>query len=91
MFSYLILNRKQKKQIMFNTKNPNFFKKTSENAINVFTKTLEQLRKINDEIHQERNVINNKILELNNTVEELNVISENNNKIINKINTIISE
>jgi len=70
----------------------NFFKishtsliQRSKNIMNVFTKTVEDLKNLNTELYEKKRETETKISELNSINEEINATMESNKNIITKI------
>ena len=65
-------------------------KKRSLDAINVFNKTIDSLKSVNEESLKKKNELTSKVDSINEEIKELNALSLNNVKIIEKIEKIIN-
>lgn len=66
-------------------------KKSSQAILDVFTKTQEDLQKVNDAILEEKEIRNKKISALVGEVMELDNLQINNHKVITKIEKFLNE
>lgn len=66
-------------------------KKSSQAIFDVFTKTQEDLQKVNDAILEEKEIRNKKISVLVGEVMELDNLQINNHKVITKIEKFLNE
>jgi septal ring factor EnvC (AmiA/AmiB activator) len=66
-------------------------KKSSQAILDVFTKTQEDLQKVNDAILEEKEIRNKKITESVGEVMELDNLQINNHKVITKIEKFLNE
>ncbi len=65
-------------------------KKRAGNIVNVFTKTVNDLTKVNEEIEVEINSRQVEALRLNAEAADLKVLKTTNEKVVNKINDILA-
>lgn len=66
-------------------------KKSSQAILDVFTKTQEDLQKVNDAILEEKEIRNKKISALVGEVMELDNLQINNHKVITKIEKFLND
>lgn len=66
-------------------------KKSSQAILDVFTKTQEDLQKVNDAILEEKEIRKKKITELVGELMELDNLQINNHKVITKIEKFLNE
>ena len=65
-------------------------KKSSGDAISIFSKTINKLKEINETISQEKLVKNEKVLELQSELSDLDTQEKQNSIIITKIENILN-
>lgn len=77
---------------MFGTKN-NVAKlqQKSDNILNVFTQTVQDLTLVNGDVDQELEIRNEEIKRIQSEQDQLTIVKNNNQKMISKINTFIND